>query len=486
MSIVDKEESILFDEFRNIISSQLSDSKTIPVVVHEIFDKFTTLNPSDNKTYLNFEGFENGFQSIKYTKSQLSKDNLSDIFNKIVASKPQSQKNEPNISIEELISFCQSTVSKARIVALKLRSCIVKEFGNSANSSYDDNQYEKVFETLKNIDDDCIHMKSFAEFVEDILNTNLSENDAINVFKLFDCDGDGKISFNDFLNFIIGRVPDVNKLLETGNPNVIVDIKVSNNLTQNADFIRIGYEQIVPSNEMIVSVLGNANAGNQLGTFAKYQSIWIWRKKQGTCNGRLRPILDIQVDNSSTSSALVLSGYTCINESISGQWLWIKRAFRLEDEFDGITDLSVTLGKMKNAGDKIWAAPSPVGWIRIDSNFSKGMMFTTYDAFLWFRPLRPRSIDAHMSSPIRSVVTLSDDARLTKFVATVRNVLRLHVPFNEMKKYASSSSNNANISDSQIFTNNSIVQFDFTTLFNKVRQVINVSIFSDIPNFNVV
>ena len=189
---------------------------------------------------------------------------------------------------------------------------------------------------------------------------------------------------------------EVSKLLGPKNVDVIVDIKVSNSRVHDSDLIQQGYSAVLPDS---VNKLGASTTTSITGSFGKGQSIWIWKRKQGTCGGRLRPIVDIQLDKSDKSSALVLSGYICLLPSISGQWVWIKRAIDDEEEKDAIVELYVTVGNMKSAGDAIWSGAG-VGWIRVDGNFSKSML-SSVDSFLWFRPARTRSMDLHLSSPVR-------------------------------------------------------------------------------------
>jgi hypothetical protein len=86
--------------------------------------------------------------------------------------------------------------------------------------------------------------------------------------------------------------------------------------------------------------------------------------------GRLKTIVDIQLNALSVSSAMVLAGYTCLSAQVSGQWVWIKRAQTEEEEKDALLDLVVTIGLQKNPNDKIWTSPG-VGWNRVDGNFGK-------------------------------------------------------------------------------------------------------------------
>jgi len=172
---------------------------------------------------------------------------------------------------------------------------------------------------------------------------------------------------------------EVLKLLEPKQLDAIIDIKLSNDHILDEDLLHQGYHKV--------------------GSYGRSQSIWIWRRKQGTCCGRLKPVIDLQLEKSKRSSVLSLSGYTCLLPGISGQYLWIKRSSHEEEEKDSIVDLYITTGKMKEAADPIWIGPG-VGWIRVDGNFNRGIL-NSYDSFLWFLPARTRSMELHMSSPIR-------------------------------------------------------------------------------------
>lgn len=99
-----------------------------------------------------------------------------------------------------------------------------------------------------------------------------------------------------------------------GSKEVIIDVKLSNSGVQDAELLRHGYIQIIPD-------FGGNNKPvdfASVGTFGKGQSMWVWKRKQGTCSGRLKPVIDMQLSQESTSSAMVLSGYVCVNIPVSG------------------------------------------------------------------------------------------------------------------------------------------------------------------------
>jgi hypothetical protein len=195
--------------------------------------------------------------------------------------------------------------------------------------------------------------------------------------------------------------------------------------------VRQGYVQILPD---AAQLQGRYISTTGSGSFGRGTNLWVWRYKQGTCSGRLRPIIDIQLEQSERSSALVISGYTCITTQIAGQYLWIKRAKTREEEQDAVTDFKITFGKAKVPSDPIWNSPG-VGWIRVDGNFNRGI-FTQFDSFLWVKHNRTRSVDSLMSSPIRSVLHLSEEARKSTLLNNTLDMLRNFVPIEEMRALA--------------------------------------------------
>ena len=157
----------------------------------------------------------------------------------------------------------------------------------------------------------------------------------------------------------------------------------------SAELLKQGYIHIAVDSD---SSKGPSVDALAFGSFGRGQSIWIWRRKQGTCSGRLKPIVAIQLDQTSVSTALVLGGFMCLNVPISGQYVWIRRAESIEDEKDAIIDIRTTVGKAKVATDKIYHQPAP-GYSKIDgANFGKGV-FSSNDAFLWFLPARARNVN---------------------------------------------------------------------------------------------
>lgn len=252
--------------------------------------------------------------------------------------------------------------------------------------------------------------------------------------------------------------------MDSADGDVIVDIKVSNTGIQDADLLRYGYIQVVPD-------FGNGNQRPPnfaaLGTFGKGQSIWIWKRKQGTCSGRFKPVVDIQLDSQSTSTAKVLSGYLCIPVPVSGQWVWIKRATTEEEEKDAIVDVHVTIGKASNLADKIHQSPG-VGWIKVGGNFSKGFNIfgTASDSFVWFRPARTRSFDSPFLSSLANPAGLSMEVRQAIVLENMRKAIRHHVPLQEVKRLATLQMEEKNSTESNKAMLRSDRMFDFSALYH--------------------
>ena len=208
-------------------------------------------------------------------------------------------------------------------------------------------------------------------------------------------------------------------------PEAVVDLRLSSSRTADEELLRRGYSQLLPD----IRTAGYSVAADS-GTFGRGQNLWYWRKRQGTADGRLRPVVDLQLNNLSPSSAMVLAGYTCLSVQVGGQWLWIRRAQSEDEEADAVVELAVTIGRQRNPSDKVWTAPG-VGWIRVDGNFGRGLL-SSYDAFLWFRPHRARTGEASNVSPVRSIVGLKDEMRLSALLDRVKRCLRQAVPLERM------------------------------------------------------
>jgi hypothetical protein len=229
----------------------------------------------------------------------------------------------------------------------------------------------------------------------------------------------------------INKRKEVVKALNAGISGAIVDIKASLDGPLEGELSRNGYTRLLDSG----GPKTRSSRRNMSDTLENKVSLWTWNRSQGTCSGRLKPIIDMQLSSEGMSTDFVISGYTCDPVSISGQWLWTKRATTEEEEQDAIIDLRVTTGRMKDQSDAIWNSPGP-DWVRIDGNFTK-TMFGSTDSFVWFKTHRRRSPDSHFASPIRYAVSLPEEVREMKIVSAIRLALRHHVPVADMKRLAS-------------------------------------------------
>lgn len=114
------------------------------------------------------------------------------------------------------------------------------------------------------------------------------------------------------------------KALSIDIPDAVVDIKVSlADQPIESELSRNGYTRLMSETADVQTVKkGNSkqNTPDSISTFSNKYSIWVWKRNQGTCSGRLKPIIDIILESSGLSTELVISGYTCDPVSINGQW----------------------------------------------------------------------------------------------------------------------------------------------------------------------
>lgn len=410
------------DEFRvSIKSLAYEQKKAVNDCVHGLLDEYSSTDAEKQKV-LSFDAFESGLSKLKDLKKKLNKTELRQIFDEI------DEGLKGSITVDKVIAFCQKNIPAVRALALKLRQGIAEKHVNEGG-------FRKFFDTLCAAKSKVADLDLFLNAADDVLDMEIDVSDGHDLYMLYDMDGDGKVSVDDFIGFLMGNtaVEGLNAL-KGGNQDAIVDIKISISPEQDTEFQRCGYTHIMPS--FGASRQLNAGAAAQQGTFGKGQSMWIWRRSQGVCSGRLKPIVDMYLDNSSTNSALVLSGYTCVPVMITGQWLWLKRAADKEEEKDSILDVHVTLGRAKLASDPIWASPG-VGYRRVDGNFAKtGLIFGGVDAFVWFKPARSRSDDSHTASPIRAVASMSEETRVATLLTAARRAIRHYVPLSQIQRLA--------------------------------------------------
>jgi hypothetical protein len=312
----------LIDEFRAAIRLSAADaSKTVHAFLYSTFDFVAT--GDDDEKILSFTEFEKGVMQITAVTKKIRRSDVSEIFEDIDAS------GQGKVTVEDLADFCQRSISKARALSLKLRKSIIDIFK-------DDGGLQRAFSTLAGTSK-YAELNHFTEFAEDSLGVVINESDAVALYGLYDTDGDGKISQEDFLSFMGNpSTPDAARAVDVGDPEVILDVKVSSSRAQEDDLARQGYVQILPDFKKVAQTHQRVD-----GSFGKGNSVWIWKRKQGSCAGKLKPIIDIQLLDSHPSSIMVISGYTCLSVPISGQWIWIKRAVTLAEEESCIVDMQV-------------------------------------------------------------------------------------------------------------------------------------------------
>lgn len=219
------------DDFRAILRTLAADSSvSIATFLHSALDSLAVLK--DKELLITFETFQQGLSKFTQLKQKFSRADLEDIF-------AECDEGEDNmITIDELADFCQRTISKARAIALKLRAVIMKEYEGEAG-------YREAFSSLTTTK--FIDSGAFVEFAEDLLGIGISNSDGLDLYGLYDMDGDNKVCYEDFLGFIVGKTAEGVNALRSNNPDVIVDIKISHNSLQDAELLRSGYTQVSPN-----------------------------------------------------------------------------------------------------------------------------------------------------------------------------------------------------------------------------------------------
>jgi Ca2+-binding EF-hand superfamily protein len=386
----------------------------------------------------------NGIRSVR---QKFTPNDLNDIYNESVLDIGMENMNPVN-----MVEYFARTISTARGIAMKLRKAILEDYPDGIAD------YNRAFQSMVISGGNTVDLDSLTDFAEEVLDMKegtISDKEAKELYTFVDRNGDGVVSNDDFIEYILGQGADAVRRLHVSNDDVVVSIQVSNTVAQEAELKKVGYVQLHTD---LSNMAGITLA--QHGSFGNGQSMWIWRAKQGTCSGRLKPVTDIRLEGVSMSSDLVLLGYRCLPTSIAGQWVWVKHANSAEEVKDGIVDFRISLGRSKIASDKIWTSPG-VGWNHAEGNFNK-TMFGSSDAFLWFRPLRPRTNNWE-----HSVGTMTDESRQARILRALRTAVRNYIPLNIIPscafKGAVSGTGKEDIN--QEYGNNSDVGFDFTNLF---------------------
>jgi Ca2+-binding EF-hand superfamily protein len=403
------------EEFRVVLrGASLDNCTTTADILMDLLENRAVYDQVRKVAVLDVRAFIDGMSSMREMRHKFTTADLADIFSEA------DEGEQGNLTLNDLIDYVDKTVSRARTLALKLRSAVLKQFKFEAD-------YREAFASMCNNTTKEIEKESFTQFAEDILQQSITESDALALYSLFDSDENGKISLDDFVGFISGQSTEALNILATGDPEDIVDLRISADAQTDSEYLRLGYTQIIPrlQNGMKYDV------GTQ-GSFGKGESIWVWRRKQGTCSGRLRPIVDVQLTSKDPSSAMVVNGYSNLRGSINGKRCWIRRAKSSVEYDEALVDLTVTIGKPSNAADQIWVAPGP-GWVRVDSNFAASV-FSYTDAFLWMLPIRTRTTElGDINAMTRAAVAMSDAKRKEAILTQCRLGIRNLIPYREIK-----------------------------------------------------
>lgn len=164
------------------------------------------------------------------------------------------------------------------------------------------------------------------------------------------------------------------------------------------------YQKILPS-----PVVSTTPAAKAITTFNNGINLWVWRKKQGYFDGRLKPIVSIILSPLAASTSLVCQGYLRLEESIGSQYLWIKRATDIDEENTlAIVDFKVTVGKVKDKASALYLSPGQ-GFIQVDGNFTPDTIIGTIlssnspDTFLWYLSRSDEDAAFHAASAHASI-----------------------------------------------------------------------------------
>jgi len=391
--------------------------------------------------------FSELFNGVRSIRQKFTPNDLNDIYSEALL-----EFGAEGTNVTNLVEHFSLTISRARGMAAQLRKVITEEYPDGVAD------YERAFDSISSGGLNHVDLDSLTDFAEDMLDMDegsITDKDAKELYAFIDQNGDGVVDRGDFVEYVLGQSAEAVRRLGEGNDDVIVDLQTSSSVAQEVSFKRAGYVQLVPD---FASLPAAALAAH--GTFGNGQSLWMWKHKQGTCDGRLKAVTDIRLEQTSMSSDLVLLGYTCLATSIAGQWIWIKRAMTTEQAKDGIMDLHVTLGRSKNASDKIWASPG-VGWNHVEGNLNKSMFgLAGGDAFLWFRPMRNRAknMDQHLGA-------INAESRQARLLQAIRTAIRHYVPLSIMPGDAQKKGSNTSPRANDVHGQSNTALFDFSHLF---------------------
>ena len=369
--------------------------------------------------------------------------------------------DQKSITLEHYNDFCLSPYNKADSSCYRLKNLFLQNF-ILGKGKHQLEQCELAFRDLANaspqqlLSEISVDVGTLADYMEDNLEIYIHDDDATAAFKLIDKDGDNKISFDDFVHFMEtgNNWTKACKSLKLINPLSIVDVKISTTPVQESELLTFGY----------VKVKSSSGLDDETGTFGKGVSLWYLRSKDGTGNGRLKPIIGIQLSSVKASTAFVLQGYIRLEQSVRGNYIWIRRDNENEKDED-LIDICVTRGKSKIKDDAIWKSPGTY-WERVDGNFTPEM-FGGIDTFLWLKPLS-EVLDLKVIEKLRIRIENQENQKFilqrnSALVEAARNIIRNYTPIQFVKDDLFSS----NIYEYQSVKNatESKKSFDHETLF---------------------
>ena len=426
------------DDFRFYVRTAAADSKkSVAEYLHALLSPSAKTQLVDGKSvkFITAETFVSNISMEKSIRMRTS--DIEEIFEIC------DNKGRGELSLQSLSDFAQKDVTNARMMALNLRREIINTYGNIKDHDREE-EYARCFKQhllRDKSNDKFADRDKFHEFAESMLDGEENEEDGVRfiisrvdnmiIHDLFDIDGDGSVSLEDFLAFILAQSVDAKRILGGKNPEAIVDVKISNSRDQDSELISQGYTHVSHiSNGYKINPTGEALA---TGSFGRGQNIWIWRRKDGTCAGRLKPIISIQLEHTNASTSLVIAGFTCLTTPVSGQFVWIRRARNDDEELDALLDLRTTVGKMKDNNSPIHQSPG-IGWSKVeDANFGRRIFGSQCDVFLWYFPARAR-VNGSFQSNIQALSSPIDEDRRAIITQLARMALRNYVPLSDMSK----------------------------------------------------
>jgi len=408
-------------------------------VVSYLKKLYSNILNEDDGNKLIFDKFLKGLDKIKFKDDSIYNDNnrnrttldeftnedLRKIFNQI------DDCDQKSITIEHYGDFCLSPYSKADASFYRLKNLFLRNF-IIGKGKHQLEQCELAFRDFANatglqqLSDIFVDAGTLADYIEDNLDIYIHDDDVNAVFTAIDKDGDNKISFDDFVKFLESgnNWSRSCKSLRLINPYSIIDVQISSSPAQESELSSQGY----------VKVTSSTGVNDENGTFGKGVSLWYLRSKDGTGNGRLKPVIDIQLSSSSASSAFILQQYVRLEQSIRGNYIWIRRDDDNDKDQD-LFDICVTRGKIKDKTDLIWTPPG-LYWERVDANFTSEF-FGGIDTFLWLRP-QTEINDRNVVTKVRFKLENLGNQKLilqrnSALVETVRNIVRNYTPIQYVK-----------------------------------------------------